>query len=388
MKITQYLFGKIFFICLIFLFLVFDNVSANESSDSSSELKSAFRSFSVVSVPAISVPTVIEAPVDFRDSMMKNVMLMEKQSQKTQPVIVLDRDALVKNAAVASDSLESGRVDFLVDGKMETFLEYPASGSGEEQEATISVKFGHAIAASSLNFYLDRFVSLPENVEISAIVDGKDRIILAKKEVLDSRINFPKTTAQEFKISLEYIQPLRIRELSINQEDLFVVKGNSIRFLAQPNKNYELYYDADRYVETYKGEMPDLNDDRDVLIAKKLDRVENPFYMKSDIDKDGVADEIDNCVIVENPSQEDVNSNNQGDACDDFDRDGIINAKDNCRDLPNRDQKDTDLDGIGNVCDEKESRVLQNQKWLPLTLIILVAGIIGIFFVKTIKTKE
>jgi hypothetical protein len=206
--------------------------------------------------------------------------------------------------------------------------------------------------------------------------------------VLGSKINFPKTTAQKFKISLEYIQPLRIRELSINQEDLSMVKGNSIRFLAQPNKNYELYYDADRYVKTYEGEMPDLNDNRDVLIAKKLDMMENPLYSKSDVDKDGVADEMDNCVTEENPDQEDVNSNNQGDVCDDFDRDGIINAKDNCRDLPNRDQKDTDLDGIGNVCDEKEGRILQNQKWLPLALILLVAGVIGIFFVKTIKDKK
>ncbi|MDX9912994.1 MAG: thrombospondin type 3 repeat-containing protein [Candidatus Moranbacteria bacterium] len=352
------------------------------------ELKSAFRSRAEIEIPQIVVPTVVEAALEFENRIMNNVMVVEKDSQKLQPVLVLNKNVIAKNSLSASDSIESKNASVLTNDNLDDFLEYPASNNGNEQKVVINISATEDITTSALTFYLDEFVSLPRSIEIIAVIGGEEKIVLGKSKMNSRTINFPKTTAQEFKLSLNYIQPLRIRELSFNQENLNISQLSSFRFLAQPNKKYEVYFNADRYVRAYQGEMPNLSDSRDVLSIKKTVALSNDVYEKSDADKDGVADEVDNCVRVENSDQEDLNNNGQGDACDDFDRDGVINQNDNCRDLINRDQKDTDLDGVGDVCDEKENRILQNQKWLPLALILFVAAVVGMFFFKTIKAKE
>ncbi|MDH3892875.1 MAG: thrombospondin type 3 repeat-containing protein [candidate division Zixibacteria bacterium] len=58
-----------------------------------------------------------------------------------------------------------------------------------------------------------------------------------------------------------------------------------------------------------------------------------------DLDFDGVADSIDNCIAVPNPDQTDSDSDAVGDACD------------NCFAAANPSQTDTDADGVGDVCD-------------------------------------
>ncbi len=72
----------------------------------------------------------------------------------------------------------------------------------------------------------------------------------------------------------------------------------------------------------------------------------------SDTDNDGVKDNSDNCQILKNPDQKDINQNKIGDICEfDTDRDSIPDEKDICRNIANTDQKDDDGDSIGNVCD-------------------------------------
>lgn len=48
----------------------------------------------------------------------------------------------------------------------------------------------------------------------------------------------------------------------------------------------------------------------------------------------------DNCVLVPNVDQRNVDEDDFGDACD------------NCRAIKNNDQKDTDVDKFGDECDE------------------------------------
>eukprot|EP00698_Gefionella_okellyi_P024487 TRINITY_DN864_c0_g1_i3.p1 TRINITY_DN864_c0_g1~~TRINITY_DN864_c0_g1_i3.p1 ORF type:complete len:422 (+),score=59.44 TRINITY_DN864_c0_g1_i3:165-1430(+) len=78
-------------------------------------------------------------------------------------------------------------------------------------------------------------------------------------------------------------------------------------------------------------------------------------------DADGVADNEDNCPLVENADQADNDQDGLGNACDstpngdsgpaDADNDGVPDAQDNCPSVANADQADNDQDGLGNACD-------------------------------------
>ena len=73
-----------------------------------------------------------------------------------------------------------------------------------------------------------------------------------------------------------------------------------------------------------------------------------------DDDRDGVANEDDNCPETFNPEQSDQDSDSIGDACDtDRDNDTVEDDVDNCVDVPNLDQTDIDQDGIGDACDDE-----------------------------------
>ena len=80
-----------------------------------------------------------------------------------------------------------------------------------------------------------------------------------------------------------------------------------------------------------------------------------------DSDGDGVADSVDNCPTISNPSQTDSDGDGIGDDCDDTptgptpidsDGDGVADSVDNCPTISNPSQTDSDGDGIGDDCDD------------------------------------
>lgn len=71
-----------------------------------------------------------------------------------------------------------------------------------------------------------------------------------------------------------------------------------------------------------------------------------------DGDLDGVGDTCDNCPLTTNIDQTDGDQDGIGDVCDDDrDGDGKSNATDNCPDAANPGQEDGDGDGVGDACD-------------------------------------
>lgn len=76
-------------------------------------------------------------------------------------------------------------------------------------------------------------------------------------------------------------------------------------------------------------------------------------FFATDVDGDGVVNDLDNCPFTPNSDQADADGDLVGDVCEgDFDGDGVADPNDNCPDAPNADQADADQDGIGDACDD------------------------------------
>ncbi|XP_065805514.1 thrombospondin-2-like isoform X1 [Labrus bergylta] len=101
-----------------------------------------------------------------------------------------------------------------------------------------------------------------------------------------------------------------------------------------------------------QGDACDPDDDNDDITDERdnCPLVYNPRQFDSD--RDGVGDRCDNCPFESNPLQTDTDGNGEGDACSiDIDGDDVLNDRDNCPLVYNTDQRDTDLDGVGDQCD-------------------------------------
>jgi hypothetical protein len=82
--------------------------------------------------------------------------------------------------------------------------------------------------------------------------------------------------------------------------------------------------------------------------------------INSDVDGDGIPNDVDNCPLIANADQADADGDGVGDVCDtcpadpdnDIDGDGVCGDVDNCPLITNLGQEDAgDSDGVGDACD-------------------------------------
>ncbi|MFH1188957.1 MAG: thrombospondin type 3 repeat-containing protein [bacterium] len=350
----------------------------------------SFRVLTTIVAEDISVPTVLEVPVDSTTLIHREFAVFERESGSFQAWYWFD-SRKSKEVPISASTLVEGEIkdaSTLVDGREESVVEFSLS-TEEENMVEIILTANETVSASGVRFELSPFVSLPTKIEISVDDMEASKIALAKIAPKGSIVRFPKAQGKSWHIRLWYTQPLLIEEMSLVQEDPQSEGETGIRFLARPGNTYFIYGDPDSSITVETGEAGNLRTSEDVKRVATAAFVKNPDYIPSDSDGDGIADIFDNCVRSVNPKQEDIDENHRGDACDDFDKDGIINIKDNCPDHPNWTQKDTDGDGFGDECDKDESRLTEKLPWLPWAGMIGGAVIIGGLFIVTMrKSKE
>lgn len=370
------------------IILLLPSVSSARDEVSGTDTIAAFE-YSAEIVPAVTLPTVVEVPVTDPSFRRGGYVVYESTTKSFQPSLYKEELSMAPaSVACTTDRAPSmGNVANLCDKISATSVEFPVNADvTTENRVQLTVSFSREVAATGFLLGLEPFVALPRSAEVSAMnADGSSRIVLSRTALTGQAIRFPKTTAKTFLITLHYIQPLRINELSFFDEDALLFEGRSVRFLARPGESYVLYFQPDRSFGVSVGEAPNLSIDRDVKeLAPPAIRV-NPLFRPADTDGDGIRDTLDNCVRVANPDQADENGNGLGDVCDDYDKDGIVNSLDNCPSHPNRDQLDTDGDGKGDVCDGVESRLTESRPWLPWVAMGFGAIVVVSLFVATLR---
>lgn len=377
--------SKILILSIFFIFGFIITANAQDlQQDSNYSVINAYRFFKDIDNIAIKVPTVVEVPFasDFIERF--DFAVLDKDTNSFEPYY-FKQETLINEIPVSVSAVpDNSGVNKMIDKNTLTYADFllPENAQGQVQ---IILTGASPITSSSLTVLLDNNVALPNSVEIRALVDGQNRIVVANRKMDQQTIRFPQTTSNRWQVVFFYGQPLRISELRLNQDNATKSSVRSIRFLAQSGHSYRIYFDPDRSVKVPVGEAGDLKSAQNVLLVSTALPQKNPNYVMADTDNDGVPDVYDNCVFVYNPDQEDIDNNGRGDACDDWDHDGIINSEDNCPNHPNRDQKDTDGDGIGDACDEEESRITEIYPWIPWIGIGFAAVVLVILFILTAR---
>jgi Thrombospondin type 3 repeat len=339
----------------------------------------AFRSVLDVPVQDIEVPTVVEVPVPTGYVQNRQAVAVSEEGDERTPVLFVS-DRVEQDVPVTlSGTMPGANFSVLSDERLDTSVDFPFE-EGAQNSAYITVVADEPITTSELRIALAQNVSLPRTVSIQT-TEGEmiTGTVVATRPLEGTVVRFPETTARQFTVTFECVQPLRLAEFAFVQ-----VHGTdwteAVRFLAQPHTSYQVYLDPDRAFGDVVGQAADLRTSTGVREISSGTVRTNPSFSPADSDTDGVADERDNCVQVVNPDQTDIDRNARGDACDDFDRDGILNAVDNCPDDPNWGQEDTDGDEQGDVCDLQENRFTERNRWVPwFGLGVAALVLIGLF---------
>ena len=352
-------------------------VSAQES------VLSAYRQFKDVPKAFIQVvvPTVVEVPFD-RDFLESyEFAVLDTGTNRFEPSYFVQTNKSATFTVGSNDATSNAAA--LADNNPVSYASFEVPGNTAIR-TVITLVAQAPVTSSAISIALGDNVALPATVAIRASdLGGAEKVVVAERALDSTTVRFPQTRARIWVIELTHVQPLRIRELQL-AEDNVPVGSRSLRFLAQPDHSYRIYFNADKSVVVPSGESGNLADSRNVRRVAASVSLPNPGYIPADSDSDGIPDTRDNCVSTANQDQADIDGNGLGDVCEDFDRDGIPNVRDNCPDNPNVNQADADSDGMGDVCDNEESRLTEKYAWIPWVGIGFAAIVILVLFGLTI----
>ncbi|OGG56693.1 hypothetical protein A3D71_03590 [Candidatus Kaiserbacteria bacterium RIFCSPHIGHO2_02_FULL_55_20] len=331
----------------------------------------------------IVVPTVVEVPLD-RDFLESyEFAVQDTGTNRFEPSYFLQTNKSATFTAVSNDT--TANVAALADNDPVSYASFEVPGNTAIR-TVITLTAAVPVTSSALTIALADNVALPVTIAIRASdSSGPEKVVVSERTLDSTAFRFPQTRARSWVIELTHVQPLRIRELQL-AEDNVPVGSRSLRFLAQPDHSYRIYFNADRSVVVPSGESGNLADSRNVRRVAASVSKSNPGYIPADSDSDGIPDTRDNCVSTANADQADIDGNGLGDVCEDFDRDGIPNVRDNCPDNPNVNQADADSDGVGDICDKEESRLTEKYAWIPWAGIGFAALVIVALFALTARS--
>ena len=372
---------------LLLLLLPGGILEAQQPDSATREAIRAFRTVTELPAADIAVPTVLEIPFGALRFARREFLVLDVTDGRAVPTLFRRSAPALRVVASSASAISDGDLAALTDTSVRTTVEFPVPESGAGR-TVIDLRAERALRSAALELLLARNVSYPATVELRARVGEDWRIVVATRKFESTRIEFPETTARDWRVTLEHPQPLRIAQLALVEDGDARASIGTLRFLALPAHRYRLYLDADRALDLQLPEGGDLSRDQGVRPIALGALATAGTYTPSDGDGDGIPDVSDNCVSVANADQRDADANGRGDACDDFDRDGVINSLDNCPDVANRNQADADGDGIGDVCDGEESRLTERYGWLPWVGLLLVGGVLAMMFVSMFRAQR
>jgi len=185
----------------------------------SQETISAYRELKETGSIPITVPTVVEVPFGNEVLERTNFAVLDETTDTFQPYFFKQETVTNKiPISVTAIGALSGTAAKMIDGNVRTYSEFvlPEDARGNIR---IVVNSSRAITSSSLTLLLDSHVALPTSIEIRAQVNGRDTIVVARRPITQSTVQFPRTTTARWTITLTYSQPLRIAELKLAQEN-------------------------------------------------------------------------------------------------------------------------------------------------------------------------
>ena len=385
-----------------------------QSAQVTTEQKSAFMSQAHVVPKDVVVPKMIDVPLSFNESSQLTTLVVDNTGNITPSTVITHTQQQTLHLT-AKDSFENKSSGNMVDGSHDTFTEFPfvegqvvnenivsitdqndheayvgerAIVADPENVVQIDITADRAFTTDQASLYFDAHVTQPTHVRIASVdVDGKEHLLLPEKFFTQASVSFPKETADHFRITLKYMKPLRINEIKFSEQGAPQKVDRLVRFVAQPQKVYDVFFNVTEHVNMPQQESPDFHKNNTMTTVAPEKIMNNMLYKGADTDEDGVIDREDNCIGIVNTDQIDKDGNSIGDACEDFDHDGIINATDNCPNVVNRMQDDEDMDKVGDACDGIESRFMEKYPWIPYVALVVVFSVVTALIIKTLKRK-